>query len=75
MKKKLYSVLALLVTVVMLLPLVPTEAFAAAEDSRFYILPEDNEGLTFAVGSYDKSGSESYMFLPNTVNAAALKVR
>ncbi len=75
MKKKLYSVLVLLVTVVMLLPLVPTEVFAAAENSRFYILPEDNEGLTFAVGSYDKSGSESYMFLPNTVNAAALKVR
>ena len=47
---------------------------AATENTRFCITPDDNPGLQFAVGSYDKSGA-TYLFLPNTVDASHVVVR
>ena len=75
MKKTITKIVALAIAVLFVLPAVPFSSDAAAEDSLFYILPEDNENLNFSVGSYEKSSSESYMFLPNTVDPENVVVK
>ncbi|MBR0303735.1 MAG: CotH kinase family protein, partial [Clostridia bacterium] len=73
--KHFKKIVSLILTLVFVLPLIPLSASGAAEDSAFYLLPEDNEGLTFSVGSYEKTSNQSYMFLPNTVAPECVKVR
>lgn len=75
MKNVTVKLISAVIAAVMVLLSFPASVFAAADSSRFYILPNDNGGLTFSVGSYDKSSSESYMFLPNSVDASRVKVR
>lgn len=75
MKRTVKKITAALLSAIFVLSLFNFVSGAAAENSRFYISPEDNEGLSFSVGSYDKSGSETYLFLPNTVNAERVTVR
>ena len=75
MKNAFKKIIALALSAVFALLILHFPSGAAAENCRFYILPEDNEGLSFSVGSYDKSGSETYLFLPNTVNAERVTVR
>ncbi len=69
--KKILSALIALIFVISAVPAVG----AAAEDTRFYITPEDNPGLAFSVGSYDKSSRETYLFIPNTADASRVVVR
>ncbi|MBQ7669991.1 MAG: CotH kinase family protein [Clostridia bacterium] len=75
MKRTVRKITAALLSAIFILSLLNFVSGAAAENCRFYILPEDNEGLSFSVGSYDKSGSETYLFLPNTLNAERVVVR
>ena len=72
--KLVKKIVAALVAVCFVFSLVPASG-AAAEDSVFYILPEDNAGLAFSVGSYEQTRTYSYMFLPNTVDASCVVVR
>ena len=75
MKNLFNKFLAILIVVTFVVPAFAATSSAAAEDSVFFIRPEDNAGLTFSVGSYEKSSRESYMFLPNTVDASSVTVR
>ena len=75
MKNAFKKIIALALSAVFALLILHFPSGAAAQNCRFYILPEDNEGLSFSVGSYDKSGSETYLFLPNTVNSEHVVVR
>ncbi len=75
MKNLFNKLLAVLIVVLFIVPAFAAGSFAAAEDSVFFIGPEDNAGLTFSVGSYEKSSRESYMFLPNTVDPSSVTVR
>ena len=75
MKNLFNKFLAILIVVTFVVPAFAATSSAAAEDSVFFIRPEDNAGLTFSVGSYEKSSRESYMFLPNTVDASNVTVR
>ncbi|MBR6917590.1 MAG: CotH kinase family protein [Clostridia bacterium] len=75
MKKFLLKFMCAVIALTFIVTAAPLTLAASAEDSLFYILPDDNAGLSFAVGSYEKSSSVSYMFLPNTVDATNVYVR
>ena len=75
MKNLFNKFLAILIVVTFVIPAFAANVSAAAEDSVFFIRPDDNPGLTFSVGSYEKSSRESYMFLPKTVDASSVTVR
>ena len=76
MKKNFLRILAVLTSVIFVILSVPfTSAAASAQDCLFFIMPEDNEGLSFAVGSYEKTSVKSYIFLPKTVDASNVVVR
>ena len=75
MKNLFNKICAIVIVVTFVLPLFAANSAAGAEDSVFFIRPEDNAGLTFSVGSYEKSSRDSYMFLPNTVDKTNVTVR
>lgn len=75
MKKEFTKLLALTVALLFVLPLIPFTGSAVAATPLFHLLPDDNPGLNFTVESYEKTATESYMFLPNTQDATSVMLR
>ena len=74
MKNVLKRTLAIFIVAVFLLPMLPANG-SASDNSYFYMIPEDNEGLPFAVASYERGTTQSILFLPNTADQSVVTVR
>ncbi len=75
MKNIAKKILALLIAAVFVIPALPAGAAAPTEDCYFYMTPEDNASLPFTVGSYEKGNTQSFLFLPNSVDQTVVTVR
>ncbi len=75
MKNALRRILALVLVAVFVIPAFPTATAAALTESYFYMTPEDNAALPFAVASYEKGSTKSYLFLPNSLEDSVVTVR
>ena len=75
MKNALKKALAIIIAAVFAISAVPAGATAPTEDSYFYMTPEDNASLPFTVGSYEKGNTQSFLFLPNSLDQTVVTVR
>ena len=75
MKNALKKALAIMIVAVFVISAVPAGATAPTEDCYFYMTPEDNASLPFIVGSYEKGNTQSFLFLPNSLDQSVVTVR